>query len=164
MVIDPSTPLGVLRLRCGDLSDIPWLPDSVYTQTLTDSNNNIPRTAKTCAQYILAQLAFKTHRKVGLQLEVFSKEAFDSYRQFLIMTIKDPAFMDITFLPYGSSLSNDTQSPLTQFISDWNRNYYTGTQTQLLALDADISPNDNSRYGPYSLQGWDFVLSNGGTV
>lgn len=152
-VIDPTSDVGKLRLFCGDWGDIVRLPDEVYTQTLTDANGNFPVAAKTCAMYILSQLAFKTHRKMGLQLEVWGAEAFENYKAYLMMAVKDPTFSNVSPIPYsdGGTCPNE----LVSFISDWKRNYYTGTQSQRLAFDADISPNDGSRYGPLApLQGW----------
>lgn len=146
-MIDFSTDVGKLRLRVSDLSDIPFLPDSVYLQTLTDTDNNLPLSAKTCATYILGMLAFKTHRRMSLQLEVWGGEAFSQYKEFLLLTVKDPSFFDITPLPI-SSLTEGNRNILAEFVSDWSRNYYSGTQSQSMALTADISPNDGSREGP----------------
>ena len=50
-LIDPTTNLGKVRLRCGDFSDVPFLPDSVYEATLADTNNNVVRAAGICAIY-----------------------------------------------------------------------------------------------------------------
>lgn len=149
-MIDPTTPLGVLRLRCADVSDLPFLPDSVYTQTLTDNNNSLPRSAIICATYILGMLAFRTHRKLST-LEVWGAEAFANYKEFLLLTVKDPAFMTISPVPYSGS--GDALSNIIQFQSDWNKGYYTGTQSQRLAVDAAISPNDGSLYGNFNLTG-----------
>lgn len=138
-------------MRLGDISDIPYLPSSVYVTVYADNGNNLQKSVITCGMMILAQLSYKTHRKISLQLEVFGKEAFDSYRTFLLMSVKDPAFMDISPMPY--SASGSALNPLIQFASDWNRNYYTGTQSQRLAVDAAISPNDGSLYGNLNLTG-----------
>lgn len=165
-VIDPTTNLGRLRLRCADFSSIPYLPDSVYLQTLVDQGNDLPRTAKICATYILGMLAFKTHRKMGLQLEVWGREAFESYKEYLLMLVSNPAFMDVSPIA-AVSLVSGQRNVLADFVSDWNQNYYYGTQSQSLALNSDISPNDGSREGPlgslstlaggaYSSSGWVF--------
>lgn len=150
--IDPTTNLGKLRLRVADFGDIVYLPDSVYNQTLADTNNNLTESAKICAMYILGTLAFKTHRKMGLQLEVYSGEAFEHYKEFLLLTVSNPAFM--SYAPIArQSLSSSEEDTLSSFVSDWNRNYYNGTQSQSMALDADIGPNDGSRYGPLGYSG-----------
>lgn len=145
--IDPSTNLGKLRLRCGDWTDLPWLPDSVYLQTLTDNSDNLPLSAKICATYILGMLSFQTHRKMGLQLEVWGSEAYENYKSFLMLTVTNPNFMYIAPIVITAP-STSNRNSLNDFISDWNRNYYNGTQSQELALDADIGPNDGGRYGP----------------
>jgi hypothetical protein len=145
LVIDPNTAIGKIRLRIGDWSDIPVLPDTVIQSTLDDSDNNVPRAAKLCAQYVLATLTSKTHRKMSLQLEVWGAEAYRIYKDFILLTIKDPSFMDISPIPY--SASGTEVNPLIDFQQSWNKNYYSGTQSQQLANDADNSPNDGSRTG-----------------
>lgn len=158
--IDPSTNLGKLRLRIADVGDLPFLSDVVYTQTLTDNDDNLPRCAVILATYILGQLAFKTHRRMGVQLEVWGKEAFDSYKSFLLLTVKDPSFMEVYPIAYGSA-SLSTTHPLIQFQQDWNKNYYQGTQSQQLAVDGVNSPNENDLYGPLgSDSGWQLTGNN----
>ena len=138
MVIDPTTPIGKLRLRCADIGDIPFLPDSVYNQALIDNNNALPQSAKQCATYILGQLAFKTHRKMGLQLEVWGAEAFDNYKQYLLLTVANPNFMDISPLPVN--VQGDELHPIMQFQKDWTLNYAQITQSQQMTIDAIGSP------------------------
>lgn len=148
--IDPTTDIGRLRLRTGDISSIPYLPDSVYTQTLLENSNNLPTTAKICATYILAQLSYKVHRKQGLQLEVFGKEAFDSYKEFLLLTLKDPAFMTTAPpVPYGGSTV--TPASYAQFVSDWKKLYYRGAEDQQNAFGASVSPNDGGLLGNFGV-------------
>lgn len=146
-IIDPSTPLGQCRLRCADFSDLVILPDSVYNQALLDNNNNVPNASKTCALYILGVLSQKTDRQMGLQLVVKGSQAFAAYKEFLLLTVNNPAFM--SFSPIAmESLTPSNRNVLVDFVNDFNKNYYYGTQSQRLALDADIGPNDGSRYGP----------------
>ena len=142
--IDPSTNLGKLRLRCADFGDIPYLPDSVYTQTLLDNNNSLPVSAKICATYILGTLAFKTHRKIGLQLEVWGAEAFTAYKQYLVLIVTNPNFMDISPIPYN--VNGTALHPLMQFSKDWNLNYAQITQSQQLSWDAIGSPSSSDTW------------------
>lgn len=153
MALDPTTNIGKLRLRVADYSDLPYLPDTVYTAVLVENGDNLPRSAVQLAHYILGIMSHKTHRKMGLQLEVWGAEAYSNYRDFLMLTISNPAFMNISPLPYVSSAEF---SPMIQFQSDWNRAYSEGTQSQALASDAAISPNDGALYGPTggSSDGW----------
>lgn len=153
-IIDPSTNIGKLRLRVADYGDLPYLPDSVYTQTLSDNDNNLVRSSKVIAMYILGMLAFKTHRRMSVQLEVWGAEAFKNYKEFLLLTVSNPAFMQLSPVPYSAASSG--VNPLVQFQGDWNKNYYSGTQSQQLAFDALNSPNDGSLYGPVggSSEGW----------
>lgn len=144
MALDPSTDIGKIRLRVADYSDLPFLPDSVYQITLDDNSGSLTKSATVIARYILGMLAHKTHRKMG-QLEVWGREAFLSYKEFLVMTISNPAFMDLSPLPY-STTTEGAVSPLLQFQQDWNRNYYSGTESQQLANSAINSPNLGNTY------------------
>lgn len=146
MALDPTTNIGKLRLRVADYSDLPYFPDAVYQSVLDDNDDNLPRSAITMATYILGMLSGKVHRKLGLQLEVWGAEAFANYKQFLLLTVKDPAFMTMAPIPYGAS--GTTVDPLLQFMNDWNKNYTQGTESQQLAVSGAISPNDGSLYGP----------------
>lgn len=144
MVIDPSTNEGKLRLRLSDWSDIPFLPSNVYQQTLTDNDNNLQKCTTILGSYILGILSQKTHRKLAT-LEVWGNEAFSSYLKFLDRIIKDPAYSGISPVPYMAT--GDGTNEIVDFISDWRRNWYAGTEGQQLAVDAELSPNDGSRYG-----------------
>lgn len=114
-VIDYSTPEGKLRMRLGDTSDIPFLPSSVYSSVYEEQGENLPSSAKALGSMILAQLAFKTHHKMGLQLRYGAKRLSTLIRNSLIMTITNPAFMDISPLPY--SAASDCPSPILLFQS-----------------------------------------------
>jgi hypothetical protein len=140
MAIDFSSDVGRVRLRTADISDIPYLPDSVYQQAITDCNGNLPQAAKQCATYILGLLSFKDHRKLA-QLEVFGN-SFQQYKEFLILTVKDPSFMEIAPVPYNT-FGTDLH-PLIQFSQDWNNNFAMGTQSAQLAWDALGAPNNDT--------------------
>lgn len=143
MIIDPSTNLGKVRLRIADVSDIPYLADSVIMTTLSDCDENLNTAAKICAMYILGMLSHKTHRKLA-QLEVWGAEAFKAYKEFLILAYTNPAFMDFSPVPYSNI---EEFSPILDFQANWNKGFYEGTEAQQLAFTADMSPNDNSRTG-----------------
>lgn len=123
-VIDPSTPIGKMRLRVGDWADLPWLPDSVYQSTLDDNNNNIVKASGVVAQYILAMLTRNTKTKLA-QLESYDNQTFEQYKQFLILTTKDPAFM--SFNPLVTSSTSNEDNKLIQFQNYWNAGYFQGT-------------------------------------
>jgi len=133
MAIDFSTDVGKLRLRTADISDLPYLPDSVYTQVLAEEDGNLPRAAKIIATYILGILSHKTHRKLN-QLEVWGSEAFSQYKQFLLLTVTNPSFMDISPVPVN--VFGDCAHPLIQFQQDWNNNYVGFTQSQQMSMSA----------------------------
>lgn len=144
MILDPTSAIGMVRLRVADYSDLPLFPDSVYQAVLDENAGSVTSSAKTMANYILGALSHKTHRKLA-QIEVWGAEAFKNYKEFLILTVKDPAFMAYSPIPYGVT-STDT-NPLLQFTQDWNKNYYHGTDSQQLAVNALYSPNEGGAYG-----------------
>lgn len=123
-VIDPATPLGKVRLRIGDFGDLPFLPDAVITQTLTDKGNNVNQASQLCASYILAMLAFKNHKKID-KLEIWSGEQFTNYLQFLKLLIANPNFSGVAPVPYVASTTTDT-NPLEQIALDWKAGYGPG--------------------------------------
>lgn len=143
MPLDPTSNIGKVRLRVADYSDLPLFPDAVYQSVLDEKEGNLAATAKVMATYILGLLSQKTHRKLN-QLEVWGAEAFSNYREFLLLTVKDPAFMDISPIPYSST---GDFNPILDFQANWNANFTAGTEAQQLAFNADQSPNDNSRTG-----------------
>ncbi len=132
-VIDPTTPTGKLRLRCGDTSDLPILSDAVYEQTYVDSGNSLSRAAVTCAQYILALLSQNTHSKL-VQIEVWGAEAFNNYLTYLTKVVLNPNLSQTCPIPY--SASNDKVHPLIEFTGDWYGNFHSGTQSEQLAQDS----------------------------
>jgi len=119
MIIDPSTPVGKIRLRIGDWADLPILPDYVIESALTDCNENVPRAASLCAQYVLGTLTAKTHRKLA-SIEVWSNEQFNNYIAFIKITIFNPHNMSLAPIPYGGSTDSN---PLIAFTADWNAAY-----------------------------------------
>lgn len=134
MAIDFSSNIGKVRLRIGDTGDLPFLPDEVINNTLVDTNNSLPKAAQVCAQYILAMLAFKTHKKM-VQLEIWGAEGFSNYRTFLLDTISNPAFMSYSPIPYGVQ-SEGEENPIKEFMENWNDNWNTFTVDQNMELTA----------------------------
>lgn len=118
-IIDLSTPIGALRLRLGDTRDLPMLDDCVYEQALVDTKGNLKAATLLCGQYILAQLAFKTHQKMGL-LEVWGSEAYKNYTSYLLLVLKNPDFSGISPLPF-TQLS--CPSPIARFQKNWDKQY-----------------------------------------
>ena len=118
--IDPSTNVGKIRLRIGDWKDPVFLSDEVIEAAVLESDNNIPRAAQLCAQYILATLAFSHHQKLA-QLEVWGGEQFKNYMTFLKETVSNPAFMSISPLPYVVG-ANEVH-PIVAFTEQWNEQY-----------------------------------------
>lgn len=127
MIIDPDTALGKVRLRIGDWSDLPILPNSVITSALTDCQGNVPRASALCAQYVLATLTAKTHRKLA-QLETWSNEQFENYVDFLKLTVLNPHMMTTSPVPYTGGIEDH---PLITFVEQWNESYACPTSTSL---------------------------------
>jgi hypothetical protein len=118
-IIDPSTPIGKIRLRIGDWQDLPILPDTVLQSALDDCGGSVPRAAALAAQYVLGTLTAKTHRKLA-NLEVWSNEQFSNYVAFIKLTILNPHTMSVAPIPYSSSTQDH---PLITFTADWNAAY-----------------------------------------
>jgi hypothetical protein len=135
MIIDPSSPIGKVRLRCADYSDLPLFPDNVYQSVLTDVNGSIPQAAKRMAGYILGSLACQTHQKLA-QMEIWGDGWFNNYRVFLEKTILNPNMMELGPIPFGAGV--DCEHPLIQFQEDFNNNWASGTQSDLMHVTAQF--------------------------
>lgn len=135
--IDPTTALGQVRLRIGDVGDLPFLADSVINQTLTDNVQSVPKTSQVCAGYIVAMLAFNSHKKIG-QLEVWSSEQFANYMQFLKMLIANPLFNGSAPVPYVTATATDV-NPLEQIALDWKAGYFPGAVQLPDWVNPDVS-------------------------
>lgn len=127
-LIDPTTNLGKVRLRCGDFSDVPFLPDNVYEATLADTNNNVVRAAGICAQYILASLTKNTRSRLA-NIESFDQQQFEQYRRFILDTISNPSLMNISPIAFVTG-DTDQPNPLIDFQKLWNAGYVYGTVNQ----------------------------------
>lgn len=120
MIIDIASPVGMLRYRCGDFLDgAQQLPDEVYESALAEKNGNMQKAAILCCQYILAGLAFGTHQKLGI-IETWGSEAFENYKSYLMLVIKDPAFSSVSPIPYSG---DNGLTPIIEFKKHWDREY-----------------------------------------
>lgn len=133
MALDPTTPVGMLRLRVGDYLDLPILPDIVYESALTECENNLPKATILCAQYILASLTHSVHQRLQA-IEIYSNQRYENYLSFLKTTILNPNLMTLAPIPYAGT--GDATHPLIQFMSDWNANFANGTQSQDMSYTA----------------------------
>jgi hypothetical protein len=119
-ILDLNDPVSMLRLRCGDVRDLPMLPDEVYQNALSEKKGNMKAAAILCCQYILAQLAFDSQQQLGV-ITVYGNQVFRQYRDYLIMVTKNPDFASISPIPYSGS--NGT-CPVIEFKKDWDRAYH----------------------------------------
>ena len=142
MILDPTTSIGKIRLRVGDYSDLPVMPDSVYSSALEDSDNNLPRASLLMATYILGALTGQTRQKIS-QIEVFGNEWFSNYLAFIKNVILNPSLMQIAPVPYTPitthRFGNQIEVPLVQFQKDWNNNYSGGTEAEQTRLTGQLS-------------------------
>jgi hypothetical protein len=143
MALDPTTAIGKVRLRVGDYNDLTIFPDTVYQTVLDENSGNVVRASQTMAQYILATLAMRVHEKLGI-VEVWGNASFEQYKQFLLLTISNPAFMAPAPIPYGAG--QDVKHPLLQFQEDWNNNYAPGTSSQQIHESAKIGTAYDTGY------------------
>lgn len=153
-VLDPTTPIGKMRLRVGDYSDLPLLPDEVYQSALDEKNQSVPKASVLVATYILAMLTGQTHQKLS-QIEVFGAEWFQNYLAFVKATILNPNYMEILPMPYVCEIRDEygnlVELPLVQFQKDWNANYVSTTQSQDMHTTALMAPNGGFIYYPYGM-------------
>ena len=133
MIFDGSD-ISKLRLRVGDFSDLPVLPDEAYQSAISDCQGYLPRAATLLAQYILASLTQKTHKKM-MQLEIWGAEGFQNYLEFIKLTILNPNLMQVAPIPYLAQNSDITLTMLN-FRADWNQNWVQGTADQNLHMTA----------------------------
>ena len=116
-LIDINSPIGLLRMRCGDVRDIPILPDEVYSQALAEKNGNMKSAAILCGNYILAQLAFDGQQQMGI-ITVYGNHVFQQYKEYLMLMVKDPGLSEISPIPYSG---DGGVSPLVRFTKNWHR-------------------------------------------
>lgn len=148
MVIDPTTSIGKMRLRVGDYSDLPLMPDAVYTSALDDCQGNVPRACTLVATYILASLTGQTHQKMA-QIEVYGEQWFSNYLAFVKAVILNPNVWSLAPMPYTpvtlDEYGQQVEVPLVQFQKDWTKNYACGTQSQEMRVTA-FPPVNRSMY------------------
>ena len=120
-MLDPiNNPVHRIRLTCGD-TDMPyWLEDSMYEYALSVANGNEKAATKQCAQYILAALSRNAHEKL-VQIEIYGKEYFDNYKEFIQMVIKNPSSGNVAPVPYAGGVMKSEQS---QYVSNGDVNVY----------------------------------------
>ena len=111
-MLDPiNNPVHRIRLTCGD-TDMPyWLEDSMYEYALSVASGNEKAATKQCAQYILAALSRNAHEKL-VQIEIYGREYFENYREFIMTVIRNPASGAVAPIPYGGGVMKEEQSSL----------------------------------------------------
>ena len=143
MSIDASSSIGKVRLRVGDWQDLVILPDSVYQVTIDENNGNLPAASVTIAQYLLAIFSQKSHKKLA-QMEIWNDTVYKNYKDYLISVISNPSLMSYTALPYLITDDCVGDSPLKDFVNDWNNCWQGDTVSERihdLASTKGLQPN-----------------------
>jgi len=133
MVIDPTTNVGKLRLKIGDVNDITLLSDAVLNQTLTDNDNNINRSAKVCAGYIAAILSQRSHQRLSF-IEIWGSEGYKNYMDYIKNIMLNPNMSDVSPIPYGAG--TNTVNPIVTFKDNWEGAWAGLTADEVLAIIA----------------------------
>lgn len=80
-----------VRVEVGDVDPaFPILPDSTYIYLLEKNYNSISRSSMDAARIVLMQLAMRSDDTTVDIFSIKGSKAAESYRQALIMYIKDP--------------------------------------------------------------------------
>lgn len=120
-MLDPAnSAIDRIKLACGDTEKPYWLDDSVYQHAITSNNGNEKSAIRQCAYYILAQLSRNAHEKLA-QIEIYGKEYFDNYKEFIQMVIKNPSSGNVAPVPYAGGVMKSEQS---QYVSNGDVNVY----------------------------------------
>lgn len=120
-MLDPTnSAIDRIKLAVGDTEAPFWLDDSVYEYALQSANGNEKRAVKDCANHILGVLSRNAHEKL-VQIEIYGKEYFDSYKEFLLTVIRNPMSGNSASLGYGGGVLKQTTSTL---IADGQVNIY----------------------------------------
>ena len=133
-MIDPTTNVGKLRLKVGDIQDMPILPDVVYTQTLTDNQDNINRSAQTIAGYIAAILSQRTREKLSF-IEIYGSDVYKNYMDFIKQIMTNPNISGVSPIPYAGGVRGT--NPMIQFQEDWQKAYSGITESERLHFIAE---------------------------
>lgn len=129
MVLDLAQNEDKIRLRVGDYNDPVLLPNSVYTATLADNNNNVNKCVPIIATYILALFAQKSHSKLSY-IEVWGSEVYNNYKDWLLKVVLNPMLNQASPVPYTGATSTTTKNPLIAFVEDWENSYVKPTQSE----------------------------------
>lgn len=106
-MLDPiNNPVDRIRLTCGDTETPYWLENGMYEYALTVANGNEKAATKQCAQYILAALSRNAHEKL-VQIEIYGREYFENYREFIMSVIRNPASGGVAPIPYAGGVMKE---------------------------------------------------------
>lgn len=137
MVLDLSQNEDKLRLRVGDYNEPLLLPTRVYTQTLAENNGSVQKSTPIIATYLLAIFAQQTHQKMNY-LEVWGRERYESYKDWLLKVVLNPMLNQTSPIPYTGAIADKNQ--LIKFTEDWNKSFEGYTESQELHLLAESDP------------------------
>lgn len=98
-----------MRLTVGDIfTDMEYLQDDVYDYLLDKYTTNEGKAALEAARYILALLARNARERAG-EIEVYGREFFQNYKEFLVLIITDVNFSTVTYnaIPFAGGISKN---------------------------------------------------------
>lgn len=111
-MLDPTnSAIDRVKLAVGDTEAPFWLDDSVYEYALIAANGKENMAIKACANYILGVLSKNAHEKL-VQIEIYGKEYFDSYKEFLLTVIRNPMSGTSSSIAYGGGVLKQPNSEM----------------------------------------------------
>lgn len=111
-MLDPTnSAIDRVKLAVGDTEAPFWLDDSVYEYALIAANGKENMAIKACANYILGVLSKNAHEKL-VQIEIYGKEYFDSYKEFLLTVIRNPMSGTSSSIAYGGGVLKQSSSEM----------------------------------------------------
>lgn len=104
-VFTPATnKIHAMRLKVGDIHDVPYFEDQTYQDYLTINNGNVNRASVDIAFAILGKLSRNTREKFSI-IEVYGNDYFNNYSAFLKQFILDPRYSFEIAMPYAGGIS-----------------------------------------------------------
>lgn len=105
---NPATSaLDRVRLVVGDcFDDMEYLQDDVYDFLLDKHADSEAKASLEAARYILALLTRNARERAG-EIEVYGREFFQNYKEFLVLILSDSNFVSSTYnaIPYAGGIS-----------------------------------------------------------
>lgn len=138
-----------MRLTVGDVfCDMEYLQDDVYDYLLDKYTNNEGKASLEAARYILALLARNARERAG-EIEVYGREFFQNYKEFLLLIVNDINFSTVTYnaIPFAGGISKSDMYKLDLDADAVRHKVYAGFAT---GVPDYLKCNSNVNYDPFS--------------